>query len=189
MLGFGLVSGVVQVVPVGSLLLARKSTRKKRSSTTCPVDKNGIPSRVTVPSSGRTGRGWTRTASGRSITMWLKFRVGQRRDLTFLDRSHAPASSRAIAHVRSGRARRQSRDLGSHLSSGCVVLVSPWSIFSLTKENRQERLSPHHSPAQSLTYKLWEIIFRWSSSLDKRHLHVTLYMWPWEEKYKITFRT
>ena len=59
-------------------------------------------SQVTSPSHHRAGLGMCeRTAAGRSIAM----RFGQRRDSRLLDRLHAPASSRA---------RRRSRDLGSH---------------------------------------------------------------------------
>ena len=36
-------------------------------------------------------------------------------------------------------------------STGRVVLVPSWSIFSPTKENWPERLPPHHSPAKALT--------------------------------------
>ena len=40
-----------------------------------------------------------------------------------------------------------------------------WSIFSRTKENWPKRLSPHHSPAQTPTYTMWNFIFLWSSPL------------------------
>ena len=74
---------------------------------------------MTVPLCGRSSTGCGQTHRcwknlARSIAMRLESRVGQRRDSRLLDRSHAPASSRAIGHVRSGPTRRRSRDLGSH---------------------------------------------------------------------------
>ena len=86
---------------------------QEETSMTRLEDKMG--SQVTWPSHRRVGLGvGKRTTAGRSIAMRLESRVGQRRDSQLLDRSHALASSRAIAHVWSGPTRRLLRDLGSY---------------------------------------------------------------------------
>ena len=59
------------------------------------------------------------------------------------------------------------RDDVTNLRSHFVIRTCrSQSIFSLRKENWSKRLSPHHSPAQTLTYNYVKFIFLWSSPLN-----------------------
>ena len=132
MLGFGLVSGFVKVFPVSSLSLARKSTWKKRARRSLmtkwdPKSRDRLlfgPDRTWAiarelagacdRSSNRESRPWTTRNSTRIAMLWPA-----------AVRSPTPSpAQRWDGHA----------TWDPISSSGHVVLVSSWLIFSRTKE-------------------------------------------------------
>ena len=133
-------------------------------SMTRPNDKMG--SLVAWPS-GQTGCGQTHSS-------WLKHRDAARVTSWSVTRLAIARSIACTGQLPSNRPRPVQFDeetvtrLGPDpiSSSWRIVLVSSWSIFSLTKENWKERLSQCHSPAQTLTY-MWTSFFAQSSPLSR----------------------
>ena len=148
MWGFGLVSDVVKIFPVSSLSLARirKSTRKKRARRAWTIS-----SRVTVSSSNRTRHGrshisWPKHRDATWDVSWSATRLAIARSIACTGQ----LPSDCPHQVRPDEETVMRLGIPCISSSGRVVLVSSWLIFSLMKENWQERASQPCTPAQIL---------------------------------------
>ena len=144
-----------------------RENRPERNEHDAPGWRNGIPSRMTVSSSDRTGR-------GRSLASWpvhaidraIASRVADQLAIRATSRCFGPclASCCAFAHAQSGPTRTRSRDLGSHF-----VIRARRARFFLVDFLANEReptgktfTTPLTSPNPNIYVKF---IFPWSSPL------------------------